>query len=229
MKRNMWKWIFFALVVIGEIVYLSMIRGDYRSTLIDGSEYKVPVSIDFGENFYNNSYLPVHISINKAIWKDDKEASYGETAYLVLKKDERGMMVIDHAQSTVPTGDYVAVKITYVSDSLIYFTFPADRMYMLPERLKKLSVVELSERVRVKNQESGKTETHMKNEVMAVLKVKNGKVAISQVLANGAPIEQTFTTIGKNLSVKYASSGGEKDEYNETRAFREPDNSEKSE
>lgn len=224
MSRAMGKWILLFLVLIGEIIYLSIIRGDYRSTLIDGSEYKVPAAVDFNDRFYDHSYLPVHIPLNKAVWKDETEAVYGETAYLLLKKDERGMLVVDHGQASVPAGDYIAVRVTYVGDSVIYFDFPATRMYMSPSRLKKLSVVELSERVQVKNETSGKAETRMKNEVTALLKVKDGKVAISQVLANGAPIEQTFTTIGKNLSVKYATSGAESDEYNEKRAFGESDN-----
>ena len=46
----------------------------------------------------------------------------------------------------------------------------------------------------------------MKNEITALVRVKDGRAAISRVLANGGPVEQIFTTVGKNLSVKYATS-----------------------
>ena len=61
----------------------------------------------------------------------------------------------------------------------------------------------------------GKTKTAMKNEITALVRVKDGRAAISRVLANGGPVEQIFTTVGKNLSVKYATSKDEKDQYNE--------------
>lgn len=86
-------------------------------------------------------------------------------------------------------------------------------MYMLPEQLKKLSVVELSERVQLKDKAGKKTETRMKNDLTALVHIKDGRVVISKVLANGSPVEQTYTTVGKNLSVKYARSGKEKDAY----------------
>jgi hypothetical protein len=46
-------------------------------------------------------------------------------------------------------------------------------------------------------------------------------VVISKVLANGSPVEQTYTTVGKNLSVKYARSGKEKDAYSVGRDMEE--------
>ena len=86
-------------------------------------------------------------------------------------------------------------------------------MYMSPEQLQKLSVVELSERVQVKNEEKETTETHMKNEVTALIHVKDGRVAVAKVLANGSPVEQTYTTVGKNMKITYAKSPAERDQY----------------
>lgn len=37
----------------------------------------------------------------------------------------------------------------------------------------------------------------MKNEITALVRVKDGRAAISRVLANGGPVEQIFTTVGK--------------------------------
>ena len=77
--------------------------------------------------------------------------------------------------------------------------------------------------VLAKNTHNGKTKTAMKNEITALVRVKDGRAAISRVLANGGPVEQIFTTVGKNLSVKYATSKDEKDQYNEKRFFTAAD------
>ena len=123
---------------------------------------------------------------------------------------------------TQPSGSYIKTRALRIMDGTVYFNFPADRMYMAPEQLKKLSVVELSERVQVP-EDNGKTKTAMKNEITALVRVKDGRAAVSRVLANGGPVEQIFTTVGKNLSVKYATSKDEKDQYNEKRFFTAAD------
>ncbi len=37
----------------------------------------------------------------------------------------------------------------------------------------------------------------MKNELSALVHIKDGRAVIAKVLANGSPVEQTFTTVGK--------------------------------
>ena len=63
------------------------------------------------------------------------------------------------------------------------------------------------------NEKGKKVETRMKNEIYAQIKIKDGRVVISQALVNGSPVDQTFLTVGKRLSVKYASGPKEKDTY----------------
>ena len=63
------KWILFALVALLQIICLVWTRGDYRSALIEGSEYEVPANIGFHGEFYEKNYLPVHIPLNEAVWK----------------------------------------------------------------------------------------------------------------------------------------------------------------
>ena len=66
---------------------------------------------------------------------------------------------------------------------------------------------------KVKDEKGKKVETRMKNEIYAQIKIKDGRVVISQALVNGSPVDQTFLTVGKRLSVKYASGPKEKDTY----------------
>ena len=67
--------------------------------------------------------------------------------------------------------------------------------------------------MQVKDEKGKKVETRMKNEIYAQIKIKDGRVVISQALVNGSPVDQTFLTVGKRLSVKYASGPKEKDTY----------------
>lgn len=90
-----------------------------------------------------------------------------------------------------PGGNYIITRVESINDSgdVVRFAFPASRLYMSPEQLKKLSVVELSERVQVKDEKGKKVETRMKNEIYAQIKIKDGRVVISQALVNGSPVE----------------------------------------
>lgn len=211
------------LVVLAvEIISLVWTRGEYRSTMIDGAEYQVPAQIEFKGDFYHKNYLSVNIPYTEAPWKGSATPEKGEEIYLLLARNEEGLMEITGATDARPGGDYIITRVSSYLDGKVYFQFPADRMYMSPEQLKKLSVVELSERVQVKNEESKKTETHMKNEMTALIHIKDGRVTIAKVLANNSPIEQTYTTVGKNINVKYATSGKDRDQYS-TRINKQSD------
>lgn len=213
MRQKKISIILLVIVLAVEIISLVWIRGDYRSVMIDGAEYQVPAQIDFKGDFYHKNYLSLSIPYTEAEWRGSVTPEQGEEVYLILGRDDDGMMTITGASDRKPNVDYLLVRVASYMNGKVYFTFPADRMYMSPEQLKKLSVVELSERVQVKNEISKKTETHMKNEVTALLHIRDGRAVIAKVMANGSPIEQTFTTIGKNINVKYAKSPKERDEY----------------
>ena len=202
-----------AAVALVEIVSLVWIRGDYRNTMLDGAEYQVPANIDFKGDFYHKNYLSLAVPITEAVWKGKGIPEKGDEVYLSLAKKEAGLLEITGATPEKPAGDYIAVRVMSYIGGTVYFKFPVDRMYMSPEQLQKLSVVELTERVQVKNEEKETTETHMKNEVTALIHVKDGRVAVAKVLANGSPVEQTYTTVGKNMKITYAKSPEERDQY----------------
>lgn len=210
------------ITAVFELAFLAWTRADYRSTLLDGEEYEVPAAIEFGGNFYDRNYMAVNVPLTEAKWGGERDPETGEMIYLVIRKGQRGALILDHAQLTRPPGNYIKTRAIRIMDDTVHFNFPADRMYMAPEQLKKLSIVELSERVQIP-EDNGKTRTAMKNEITALIRVKDGRAAVSRVLANGGPVEQIFTTVGKNLSVKYATSGEEKDQYNEKRSFTAAD------
>ena len=207
--------ILLAIVVVIEVVTLIFMRGDYRSVMTTGAEYKVPAQIQFKGDFYNKNYLGITIPITEAPWEGSAPAHRGEEIYLKPVVDNDGLMTISGATDKEPGGNYIITRVESINDSgdVVRFAFPASRLYMSPEQLKKLSVVELSERVQVKDEKGKKVETRMKNEIYAQIKIKDGRVVISQALVNGSPVDQTFLTVGKRLSVKYVSGPKEKDTY----------------
>lgn len=152
------------ITAIFELAFLVWTRADYRSTLLDGEEYEVPAAIEFQGNFYDRNYIAVNVPITETKWEGEREPETGETIYLVIRKGQKGALILDHAQPAQPSGSYIKTRALRIMDGTVYFNFPADRMYMAPEQLKKLSVVELSERVQVP-EDNGKTKTAMKNEI----------------------------------------------------------------
>ena len=69
-----------------------------------------------------------------------------------------------------------------------------------------------------------KQKTAMKNEITALVRVKDGRAAVSRVLANGGPVEQIFTTVGKKFICEIRDQQRrKKDQYNEKRFFTAAD------
>lgn len=81
--------ILLAVVFVIEGVSLFWIRGDYRSTMLDGAEYEVPAAIDFKGDFYGRNYLPIYIPLTEAPWKGTATPEKGEEIYLSLIRTGR--------------------------------------------------------------------------------------------------------------------------------------------
>ena len=84
-------------------------------------------------------------------------------------------------------------------------------MYVTKDDLKKYSIVELSEKVQVKEKKGEDSVTKKKNEVTAQIRIKDGHVVIEKILASGASADKVFTTKGKNLKIKYSDGQTTKD------------------
>lgn len=82
-------------------------RADYRSTLLDGEEYEVPAAIEFHGNFYDRNYIAVNVPITETKWEGEREPETGETIYLVIRKGQKGALILDHAQPAQPSGSYI--------------------------------------------------------------------------------------------------------------------------
>lgn len=205
-------WLIFFLIAVAELFLLVWIRGSYRSVEAEGKEFLTPVSVDFSQNFYESNYMTLHIPIQKALWKDANEPVKGEIIYISIRENDKKQLEVIQAQLGKPAGDYIMARASGMDKDIVHFTFPANRLYMNADELARIPVSELAERIQVKDPDTGRTVSRMKNDVTAQLRIKEGKVVIQNLLVNGNPIQTTFTTVGKNLNIKYANSEKEKDQ-----------------
>lgn len=207
-----WLWAVFAVIAVSQLVLLFWIRGEYRTVAAEGKEFITPVSVDFRQNFRETNYMTLHVPLQKAQWKDANAPVKGETIYISIRQNDKGQLEILGAGLAKPQGDYFLARAKALDHDIVHFEFPTNRLYLSGENLAHVPVSELSERIRVKDPETGKTVSRMKNEIDARLRVKEGHVVITDLLVNGNPIQTIFATVGKNLNIKYASSEKEKDQ-----------------
>lgn len=66
MRKN-WKWIAFLAAAAAEAALLFWVRGSFLVTAEEGTVYTAPVSVNFDQNFYNRNYIPLHVSVTKAM------------------------------------------------------------------------------------------------------------------------------------------------------------------
>ena len=78
--------------------------------------------------------------------------------------------------------------------------------------MKKLSVLELTERVQVKEgtDKEDKTRTQLKNRITAIIRIYDGHAVIERLLCNGAPVELAYTTVGTNTHITYSNGQTDK-------------------
>lgn len=205
-------WVLFLLAALAEIGTLFWIRSDFNGVREEGHTYTTAVTVNFSRNFYESPYISLHVPVDKARWLGTNFPAVGERVYLSISKDKENRLQVLHAQLDKPEGEYITVRAKGVDGDVVHFDFPTDRLYMDGADIRRLPISELAERVQVRDADTGKVVSRMKNSLTASFRVKEGRVVITGLLVNGNPIEKTFTTVGTNVDIKYASSEKEKDQ-----------------
>lgn len=123
------------------------------------------------------------------------------------------MLFIRRASDVKPSGEYLTVTAKDYLYGRVSFDFPASRVYMTSGQMKKLSVLELTERVQVKEgtDKDDKTRTQLKNRITAIIRIYDGHAVIERLLCNGAPVELAYTTVGTNTHITYSNGQTDKD------------------
>ena len=92
------------ITAVFELAFLVWTRADYRSTLLDGEEYEVPAAIEFHGNFYDRNYIAVNVPITETKWEGEREPETGETIYLVIRKGQKGALILGDQLGRVEGG-----------------------------------------------------------------------------------------------------------------------------
>lgn len=190
-----WIWALFLLAGLAEVLSLAWIRGEYLTVREEGAEYITPVSVDFSKNFYETHYISLHIPLRKAMWQGDTPPEKGEEVYLAIRSDSDRRLEILHAQMDEPSGDYIRVRARGMDGDILHFDFPVERLYLPAEDIRRISVSELAERMQVRDPDTGKVVTRLKNEITARLRIRGGQLVIEDLLVNGSPVQAAFTTV----------------------------------
>lgn len=210
-RRN--KLIVLILLLSLECVLMFWCRNRYMTVLSEGAVYESPASVDFKPDFAESNYLSVYIPVTSAVWVGKNAPDKGQTIYLIPGKNVDGMLFIRRASDVKPVGEYLAVTAKGYMYGRVSFDFPASRVYMTSGQMKKLSVLELTERVQVKEGtgKDDKTRTQLKNRITAIIRIDDGHAVIERLLCNGAPVELAYTTVGTNVHITYSNGQTDKD------------------
>ena len=210
-RRN--KIILLLILLALECVLLFWCRNRYMTVLSSGTVYESPASVDFKPDFAERNYLSVYIPVTSAVWVGKNAPEKGKEIYLIPGKNVDGMLFIRRASDVKPSGEYLTVMAKDYLYGRVSFDFPASRVYMTSGQMKKLSVLELTERVQVKEvtDKEDKTRTQLKNRITAIIRIYDGHAVIERLLCNGAPVELAYTTVGTNTHITYSNGQTDKD------------------
>ncbi len=184
------KYLVLLAVGVAEITGLVWMRGAYKTTLAEGVVYETPVQIDVAKNDLESGCIFLDNPIDEAAWAGDSIAEVGEAVRLIIAKDkEKGTLNVLHAQRDIPRGDYITVRVTEADEDTIHFVWPADRIYIAGVEKKKQIVEELTRRVPIRDYITDKVVSHLENELMATIRIKDGKTVYEDIKMNGRDVE----------------------------------------
>ncbi len=188
--NKMAKYIVLFAVGAAEITGLIWMRGEYKTTLAEGVVYETPVKVEDAKNDFEGGYIFLDNPIDEAAWAGDSVAEVGEAVRLIIAKDKKtGALTVLHAQRDIPQGDYITVRVTQADEDTIHFRWPADRMYIAGAEKKKQLVEELTRRVPIRDYITDKVVSHLENEIIATIRIKDGKTVYEDVKVNGRDVD----------------------------------------
>ena len=188
--NKMLKYIVLSAVGIAEITGLVWMRGEYKTTLAEGVVYETPVKVDVAKNDFEGGYIFVDNPIDEAAWAGDSVAQVGEAVRLIIAKDKtNGTLNVLHAQRDIPQGDYITVRVTEADDDTIRFQWPADRIYIAGVEKRKQIVEELTRRVPIRDYITDKVVSHLENDIIATIRIKDGKTVYEDIKVNGRDVD----------------------------------------
>ena len=179
---------FIAIAAIVELAGFVWIRGEYKTVLSEGTVYTMPVEFDSSKNKNEIGYIVLDNSLSEAKWQGEEKPVVGEKIYIAVSKDKKGQLSVLHAETGIPEGDYITARVTGVEEDVVRFRWPNDRLYISGHAEKVKALEEIERSVQIRDYVTNKVVSHMKNELIATVRIKDGKIAYEDLSVNGRPV-----------------------------------------
>ena len=187
MSKSM-KYVMLLIVLAVELAGFIWIRGEYKVTLSEGAVYRTPVTYTAAKNSNEIGYIVLDNPMDEVVWQGEEKPVIGETVHIAVSKDKKGNLALLHAETGIPEGDYITVRVTGTHEDLIRFDWPNNRLYISGHEQKEKAREEIERSVQIRDYITDKVVSHMENELIATLRIKDGHIAYEDVTINGRPI-----------------------------------------
>ncbi len=187
MSKTM-KYIMLLIVFAVEFAGFIWIRGEYKVTLSEGVVYRTPVTYASAKNSNEIGYIVLDNPMNEVVWQGEEKPVIGEKVHIAVSKDKKGNLALLHAETEIPEGDYITVRVTGTHEDLIRFDWPNYRLYISGHEQKQKALEEIERSVQIRDYITDKVVSHMENELIATLRIKDGHIAYEDLTVNGRPL-----------------------------------------
>lgn len=144
MSKKMQYLLAFVVFSLIQVAVLWDMRSDFETVASQGAMYRVPVRIsEYGDQ--RNGVLHLNFPIQQARWTASEPPRHGDSIYVAVAADEKGVLTIKGASFDPPAqGDYIRTRAWDFKDGVVDFAYPFQQMYMDKQRLAALPLTEFA-------------------------------------------------------------------------------------
>lgn len=177
MNRQRLLW--FAGVIAFQFLFVFYIAWSWNNVRLDGVRYEWLCRPYLQSSIVGPYRLFLEFPENEAQWIDTVSPKVGDTIYIQISKDPKGMLTIRGASKEEPgAGDYMQGEVVEVADRVVKFKVPFTQV------LVNTADVHLE---KIKEQDK----------VTASIRMKDGKGVVDGVFVNGIAITEYQGSVAK--------------------------------
>ena len=150
----------FVLLALVQLLIPARMIWEQEHILKKGTEYKFKTAPVYPNDPFRGKYITLSYEASSFNVANEMDWEYGQTIYVVLTTDQKGFAKIASITSEVPIG------------------YPFDRFYMEESKAQPAEIT-------YRNSQRDTTTT-----TYALVRVKNGKAVLKDVLIDGVPIKE---------------------------------------
>lgn len=173
----------FVLLAFVQLLIPAKMIWEQEHILKKGTEYKFKTAPVDPNDPFRGKYITLSYEASSFNVANEMDWEYGQTIYVVLTTDQKGFAKIASITSEVPEGTeaYVEGSVLFVTrngSNQVTIGYPFDRFYMEESKAQPAEIT-------YRNSQRDTTTT-----TYALVRIKNGKVVLKDVLIDGVPIKE---------------------------------------